>query len=707
MTAKPRLAFTLLALCAVVVSFYLVHVQPDPLVVTEAFPAGLLAGAWLFVPRRARVLFFAGVVVVVTAQYLVHDRPWAVALGWALAAAVGSAYVGHGVGQGRRRRAVLLTEDDLRRFVSHSFVGAVLAAAVAGVVAAATDHVQVWIAVGGVGLAHFATYMVLLPHFMGRPRFPGVSSLTERTIQWVCTVTFTVFAFLPFELGPGVLFCIIPFLGWSALRAPMRETLVQLLVVATIAHTMTVRGLGPFAVDASMSLVRAELTTMALALFIAACALTTIPFSLAVGVQRRESWLARQEQARVRQLVSSAAVAIIGTDARGHIDLFNPGAQELFGYSADEVRGLSPSILLTSAEVIRLAGVLSTRPSFVDVAQELANGRSESLDVEFLRKDGTTLTLQFSVSSIRRADGKVVGYVSTAEDVTDRVQRELALEEALAHERVAVENLKEIDQVKDALVSGVSHELRTPITSILGYLEVLEEGGFGPLESDQLRALSRVKGNSRRLLALIDDLLVLSQIQEGLLAVDAGRLDLRDVVSGALEQVSGPLADCGLELTATIPEKPVNVIGDAERLTRVVGNLLDNAVKFTDAPGRVRVSLVIEAGDAVLSVSDSGIGIPPEEVNGLFERFFRANSARERAIQGSGLGLSIASALVNSHGGTIEVDSAVDEGTTFTIRLPLESSLAVVEQGGVPLAELTFPGEQARMRCSAVPDSNG
>lgn len=171
----------------------------------------------------------------------------------------------------------------------------------------------------------------------------------------------------------------------------------------------------------------------------------------------------------------------------------------------------------------------------------------------------------------------------------------------------------------------------------------------------------------------------------------------------------GPVAGAkGLGLQVDLdPRLPPALLGDALRVSQVVTNLLDNAVKFTDAPGRVRVSLVIEAGDAVLSVSDSGIGIPPEEVNGLFERFFRANSARERAIQGSGLGLSIASALVNSHGGTIEVDSAVDEGTTFTIRLPLESSLAVVEQGGVPLAELTFPGEQARMRCSAVPDSNG
>lgn len=698
MTARPRLAFGLLVLCAVAVSFYLVHAQPEPLLVTEAYPAGLLAGAWLFVPRWARWPFFAGAVAMGTVVYLVHDRPWTVALGWALAAAVGSAIAARGVVRGPRRRAVLLTEDDLRRFVTHTFLASVAAAGIVAVVAVATGYVQAWIAAAGVLVAHFATYLVLLPHFMGRPRFPGVSSRAERIVQWVCTVTFTVFAFLPLDLGPGVAFCIIPFLGWSALRAPMRETLVQLLVVATTTHAMTSQGLGPFAVDADTSLVRAELTMMLYALFVVACALTTIPFSLAVGVQRRESWLARQEQARVRQLVASASVAIIGTDAQGHIDLFNPGAEAMFGYRADEVKGLMPSVFLTHAEIVRLADILGCRATFVDVAYAMARSDTESLDVEFLRKDGTPMTLQFSMTRIRSAEGRVLGYVSTAEDVTFRVKRQLALEEALAHERLAVEYLKEVDQVKDALVSGVSHELRTPITSILGYLEMLEEGGFGPLEAAQARALGRVKGNSRRLLSLIDDLLVLSQIQDGQLTVDAGRLDLRDVVEQALAEAVPVVERAGLEFVVDVVDEPVVLIGDAERLTRVLVNLLGNAVKFTDVPGRVELSLRVEEQEALLAVSDTGIGIPEEEQAGLFERFFRASSARERAIQGSGLGLSIARTLIHSHGGSIEVDSKVGVGSTFRIRLPLEGSLALVEQARVPEAEQasTLPTLQPR-----------
>lgn len=383
----------------------------------------------------------------------------------------------------------------------------------------------------------------------------------------------------------------------------------------------------------------------------------------------------------MRQLVQSATgVAIIGTDAHGHIDLFNPGAELIFGYTSSEVLGLTPSIFLTPAEIERVAQVLGTRSTFVDVAYALASSENESIDVDFLRKDGSLVTLQFSISRIFNDDGKVIGYVSTGEDVTSRVKRQLALEEALAHERLAVENLKEVDQVKDALVSGVSHELRTPITSILGYLEMLEDGGFGPLAESQVKALGRVKGNSNRLLSLIDDLLMLSRIQDGYLAVETTRIDLRDVVASARDEMTPVLATSGLRFDVELPEEPVAVVGDAERLGRVLVNLLSNAVKFTDRFGVVTVRLAVEGADAVLSVSDTGIGIPEGEQDHLFERFFRATSARERAIQGSGLGLAIARALVQSHGGGIEVQSQVDVGSTFVIRLPLEEALAVIEQ---------------------------
>ena len=675
MSTHARTSFGLLVVLFIVASLYVVGVQPTPVVVTEAFPVGLLAGAWLLLPRRHWRWLLVGSFTIATGVYLVNGREIAVALGWAFAATTGAAITALGVSQGPRQRSVLLTEEDLATFIGRSFLGALIAGGIAAVVSDLTGQSLWWIALAGVTTAHFATYLVLLPHFMGRPRFPGVASLRARVIQWVCTVGCTIFVFMPLDLGPAMAFCIIPFLGWAALCAPMRETLVQLLVVTVMAHAMTVQGLGPFAIDPDSSVVQAELLSIMFAVFICACALVTLPFSLAVGVQRRDSWHSRQEQARVRQLVQSASgVAIIGTDAQGRIDIFNPGAEAIFGYAADEVLGLMPSVFLVQDEIARIADDLGTQPTFVDVAHELASSATESRDVEFVRKDGSPVVLQFSMSRIFNADGKVLGYVSTGEDVTDRVKRQLALEEALEHERAAVENLREVDQVKDALVSGVSHELRTPITSILGYLEMLEDGGFGPLADAQNKALARVKGNSNRLLSLIDDLLMLSRIQNGYLALDLVPTDVRDVVVAAQKEMAPALLSAGLEFTVEVPDETVCVQGDGDRLQRVLVNLLGNAIKFTDRFGAVAMSLEVEGDEAVLKVRDSGIGIPDDEQDQLFERFFRASSARERAIQGSGLGLSIVSALVQSHDGRIEVHSQVDVGTTFIVRLPLESA---------------------------------
>lgn len=673
MAARPRLGFFLLAGLIVVVSSYVLMTQPEPGVITEAFPVGLLAGVWLLVSRRHWPKLVPLVMLGSSLVYLANGRELAVALGWGVAAGLGAHVTARGITHGAKNRAALLSEDDLRSFITYSFLGAVVAATVTTATSLATGHAQWWVTALGVSTAHFATYLVLLPHFMGRPRFPGVAPRVERIIQWIATIIGTVVIFaLPLP-GPTLAFCIIALIGWSALRAPMRETLVQLLVVVVITHTMTIRGLGPFAIPAGAGQAEADLRSVLFAVFVCALSLVTIPFSLAVGIQRRESWQARQEQARVRQLVQSASgVAIIGTDRHGHIDLFNPGAEQMFGYSASEVEGLMPSIFLTQGEIQRLATKLGCAATFVDVAYALATSDTESLDVEFLSKDNSVLTLQFSMSQVVDAEGRVQGYVTTGEDVTARVKREAALEEALARERLAVENLKEVDQVKDTLVSGVSHELRTPITSILGYLEMLEDGGFGELSEAQIRALNRVKGNSNRLMSLIDDLLTLSRIQDGYVDLDPRQVDLRDVVGAVRDEMAPEMLAAGLNFRADLPTEPVPVRGDAERLARALGNMVGNSAKFTDRFGKVDVTLRCEGEWAVVEVEDNGIGIPEDEQGELFERFFRATSAHERAIQGSGLGLSIARALIESHGGRIEVESVVDAGTTFRVWLPLE-----------------------------------
>ncbi|WP_162799149.1 ATP-binding protein [Nocardioides sp. 616] len=690
MNRRRPMGLALLLLLFAVVGYYVLWVQPNQARVVEAFPVGLIAGIFVCTRRRAWPVMAVLVLALSTGLYMANGRELLVALAWSVGACAGAWVAATAVTRGGTHRPALLTERDLTHFITGGFLAALLSALL---ITAFNEPLQVstpQVVFPAVFLPHFASYLVLLPHFMGRPRFPGVAPLSERILQWVLTVLYTLVAFSPLNLGPSIAFAIIPFLGWSALRAPMRETIVQLLVVGTIAHSMTIQGLGPFATGDDTTSTRSELLGAGVGFFVIACALTAIPFALAVGVQRRESWQARREQAKVQQLVHSASgIAIIGTDRTGHIDMFNPGAQSVLGYSAEEAIGRQPSMFHSQAEIERLAAKLGIQPRFDLVALELANPKYAGFDVEFIRKDGSVRTLQLSISRMLDASGRTIGFVSTGEDVTRRVQQARALEDALAAERLAVENLREIDQVKDAFVSGVSHELRTPITSILGYLEMLEEGGFGPMQQGQVQALGRVKGNSRRLLSLIDDLLTLSRIQDGSLAVATCQLDLRDVVTGAHEEMTPGLQAAGIEFSCSVPDEEVFVVGDEERLGRVLVNLLGNAAKFTDRLGKVDLTLSVEGGTAVVAVRDTGIGIPSSDQAKLFDRFFRSSVAHERAIQGSGLGLSIARAIVETHGGRIDVESGEGVGSTFRVRLPLEGQEPVGVQD--QLAELGDP----------------
>ena len=233
------------------------------------------------------------------------------------------------------------------------------------------------------------------------------------------------------------------------------------------------------------------------------------------------------------------------------------------------------------------------------------------------------------------------------------------------------EQLRELDRLKDEFVSLVSHELRTPLTSIRGYVELLLEEE-GQLDDDQRRFLEIVNRNSERLLALVADLLFLAQIDAGKPAIELASVDLNRIVEECVE-ASSPVADSkGIDLRLQARRLP-KLAGDQARLAQVLDNLVSNALKFTPSGGSVEIRIHAEDGEAVLEVQDTGLGIPEDEQDQLFERFFRSSSAMESAIPGTGLGLTITKAIVERHGGTIEVESAPDAGTTVRVRLPLKA----------------------------------
>ncbi len=231
-------------------------------------------------------------------------------------------------------------------------------------------------------------------------------------------------------------------------------------------------------------------------------------------------------------------------------------------------------------------------------------------------------------------------------------------------------------QAKTEFVATVSHELRTPMTSIAGFIELLEEDDGHTFSDDQKGFIDAIRRNSDRLTALANELLTLSSLESGTFSNRQTEVDLREVVLTAQTVLEPTIAARHLEVAFEVPPDPVMVHGDVQSLESLVSNLVSNALKFTEDSGWVRCQLRVVAGNARLEVSDNGLGIPEDEQPDLFTRFFRSSTAQEHAIQGSGLGLTIVDSIVQSHGGDISVVSEHMVGSTFTVNLPRQRGAA-------------------------------
>jgi signal transduction histidine kinase len=241
-----------------------------------------------------------------------------------------------------------------------------------------------------------------------------------------------------------------------------------------------------------------------------------------------------------------------------------------------------------------------------------------------------------------------------------------AQQEKLAQQN---EQLRELDRMKDEFIALVSHELRTPLTSIMGFLELLEDEDAGELSKGQRRFVGVMHRNAQRLLHLVGDLLFLAGMQTGELAVEPRELDLAGVARSRVADAMSQAQAKRVAVTMVAHPAPA-VIGDELRLAQLLDNLLSNAIKFTPAGGQVIVTVGTEGQRVALDVADTGIGIPARDLQHIFERFFRAATATNQAIPGTGLGLTICKAIVRAHGGTIEVSSGSGTGTRVRVRLP-------------------------------------
>jgi len=358
-------------------------------------------------------------------------------------------------------------------------------------------------------------------------------------------------------------------------------------------------------------------------------AVSAIADFAAIALENARLFALREaERSRLGSILERAAEAIIISDARNRLWLWSDTAARLFGIDAE------------------------------------AQGRllEDYVDNEELR----------SLFSRAGLDGGVVHSEVTLDD--GRVYNaQLSTIETVGHVAVMQEitHLKELDRLKSEFVSTVSHDLRTPLTTVQGYVELLQRAG--PLNEMQQNFVTRALGSLSSVTALISDLLDIGRIEAGYdLEMQKVRLD--ELIRMTVDATQTHVFRVGIGLTADLPRSPLWVWGNTRRLRQVLDNLISNAVKYNRPAGWVKVAARQDDDHIVVRVSDSGIGIPPEEESRIFDRFYRIQSPVAEDVEGTGLGLAIVKSIIEKHKGRVWVDSVPGEGSAFTFVLPKYSS---------------------------------
>ena len=227
--------------------------------------------------------------------------------------------------------------------------------------------------------------------------------------------------------------------------------------------------------------------------------------------------------------------------------------------------------------------------------------------------------------------------------------------------------LRELDELKNMFIASATHDLKTPLTSIVGYAELLDEEA---LDDSARPMVATIVRSAKRLVAMIDDLLGAALVMSGELTLERSRVDVAAVLRDAVEAIEPIATSSGVTVELTGASRAIAFV-DERRVQQILDNLLSNAVKYSPDGGHVEVSCSVTADDVTVAVSDSGIGIPPGEQERIFDRFFRASTARDRGIEGTGLGLANARAFAEAHGGRLDAGSELGVGSTFTLVLPV------------------------------------
>ncbi len=367
---------------------------------------------------------------------------------------------------------------------------------------------------------------------------------------------------------------------------------------------------------------------------------------------------------------SATQVAIIATDLDGKITIFNPGAERMLGYTSEEIIGQVSDIFHLDSEVQQRAAELSEelgRPvlgfdTFVALAK--LGGYAEK-EWTYVRKDGSQLMVDSAVTATFDTTGEITGFLGVALDITQRKRAEEAL-------RLAKSVAEAANQTKSEFLTNMSHELRTPLNSVIGFSNIILRNAETRLEPKEITYLERIQANGKHLLELINDILDLSKVEAGGMDLEIVSLNVGDLVRELLGQVESQVSEKPVRLENDIPPALVEIQTDPGKLKQILLNLLSNAIKFT-AEGSVTVKILAHPETrrpTSIQVIDSGIGIPEDRIENIFDEFEQVDSSTQRKYGGTGLGLSISQALCELMGYTLSVTSELTKGSTFKIAIP-------------------------------------
>ena len=370
-----------------------------------------------------------------------------------------------------------------------------------------------------------------------------------------------------------------------------------------------------------------------------------------------------------RSMFEHATWGIFRTTPEGRYLSANPALARIYGYA-------SPMELQQA--LTDIGGQLYVDPARRDefVARMRDKGAVSGFESQVRRRDGTVIWISECCREVRRPDGSLLCYEGTVEEITQRKAAEQELRRTKEHAEAA-------SRTKSFFLANMSHELRTPLNAVLGFAEILRDELYGALGHARYHDYVRdIHSSGRHLLDVINNILDLTTIEAGHFTLDEREIDLAEVMTGAERLIAETARRRGLELEVVAPSAPVRLRADPTRLKQILLNLLANAVKFTDAGGLVRLESELDPGGGVeLSVSDTGVGIAPRDIERVMLPFEQVGGPMARSTGGTGLGLPLAREFARLHGGTLTLASRRGCGTTARLWLPPERVLARLAQG--------------------------